>query len=385
MTHQSDYNQPNPAVEAMLEQGLEGMANAMQILLNETMLIQRSIALNANPYERTDERIDYANGFKPKSVVTRVGKVELNVPQTRYTDFYPSCLEKGSRFEQALNTTIAEMYIQGVSTRKVSAIVEQMCGEEVSREKVSQVTQKLDVELEKWRNRELGRIVYLILDARYENVRVDREVRSCAVLTAFGVTETGIRMCLGTNVSLSEAETHWRTFLRSLKDRGLRGLECIVSDDHSGLKAAIKTEFNGVKWQRCQFHLQRNAQSYVPKQEMKEEVAADIRSIFNATDSEDAEFRLNKAIEKYKSKASELAAWMEGNIPEGCTIFKLPSNHRKRLRTTNWAERVNEELKRRTRVINIFPNTDALLRIITALLVEKSEGWEVGKRYLNME
>ena len=385
MTHQPDYNQPNPAVEALIQQGFDGMANALQILFNEAMLIERAMALNAQPYERTDQRKDYANGFKSKSVVTRVGEVELKVPQTRNSDFYPSCIEKGSRSEKSLNTAMAEMYIQGVSTRKVSAIVEQMCGTEVSREKVSQVTKKLDFELEKWRTRELSRIVYLILDARYENVRVDGAVRSCAVFTAFGVNETGIRLCLGTNVSLSEAEIHWRTFFRSLKDRGLRGLECIVSDDHSGLKAALKTEFNGVKWQRCQFHLQRNAQAYVPKQEMKEEVAADIRSIFNATDSEDATTRLNKAIEKYKNKASELAEWMEGNIPEGCTIFNLPKSHRKRLRTTNWAERVNEELKRRTRVINIFPNTEAVLRIVTALLVEMSEGWEVGKKYLNME
>ena len=385
MTHQPDYNQPNPAVEALIQQGFDGMANALQILFNEAMLIERAMALNAQPYERTDQRKDYANGFKSKSVVTRVGEVELKVPQTRNSDFYPSCIEKGSRSEKSLNTAMAEMYIQGVSTRKVSAIVEQMCGTEVSREKVSQVTKKLDFELEKWRTRELSRIVYLILDARYENVRVDGAVRSCAVFTAFGVNETGIRLCLGTNVSLSEAEIHWRTFFRSLKDRGLRGLECIVSDDHSGLKAALKTEFNGVKWQRCQFHLQRNAQAYVPKQEMKEEVAADIRSIFNATDSEDATTRLNKAIEKYKNKASELAEWMEGNIPEGCTVFNLPKSHRKRLRTTNWAERVNEELKRRTRVINIFPNTEAVLRIVTALLVEMSEGWEVGKKYLNME
>lgn len=385
MTHQPDYNQPNPAVEALIQQGFDGMANALQILFNEAMLIERAMALNAQPYERTDQRKDYANGFKSKSVVTRVGEVELKVPQTRNSDFYPSCIEKGSRSEKSLNTAMAEMYIQGVSTRKVSAIVEQMCGTEVSREKVSQVTKKLDFELEKWRTRELSRIVYLILDARYENVRVDGAVRSCAVFTAFGVNETGIRLCLGTNVSLSEAEIHWRTFFRSLKDRGLRGLECIVSDDHSGLKAALKTEFNGVKWQRCQFHLQRNAQAYVPKQEMKEEVAADIRSIFNATDSEDATTRLNKAIEKYKNKASKLAEWMEGNIPEGCTVFNLPKSHRKRLRTTNWAERVNEELKRRTRVINIFPNTEAVLRIVTALLVEMSEGWEVGKKYLNME
>ena len=385
MTHQVNYNQHHPAVEALVSQGFEGMANAIQLLLNEAMKIERAEVLNALPYERTEERKGYANGFKPKSVLTRVGKLKLEVPQARNIDFYPSCLERGLRSEQALNMAIAEMYIQGVSTRKVAPIIEELCGEGISREKVSQLAQKLDEELDKWRKRELGRIIYLIVDARYEHVRVDGEVRSCALLTAFGVTDKGQRMALGVSVSLSEAEIHWRTFLRSLKDRGLRGLECITSDDHSGLKAAIKTEFNGIRWQRCQVHLQRNAQAHVPRQDLKEQVAADIRSVFNATDVEDAQIRLDKVLSEYRESASKLAAWMEDNLPEGCAVFDLPEHHRKRLRTTNWAERVNEELKRRTRVIHIFPNEDSLLRISTALLKEMSESWEVGKRYLKME
>ena len=294
-------------------------------------------------------------------------------------------MERGLRSEQALNMAIAEMYIQGVSTRKVTSVIEELCGEGVSREKVSQLAQKLDEELDQWRKRELGRIIYLIVDARYEHVRVDGEVRSCALLTAFGVTDKGQRMSLGVRVSLSEAETHWRTFLRSLKDRGLRGVECITSDEHSGLKAAIKTEFNGIRWQRCQVHLQRNAQSHVPRQDLKEQVAADIRSVFNATDVDDAQFRLNKILSQYREDTPKLAAWMEDNLPEGCAVFDLPEHHRKRLRTTNWAERVNEELKRRTRVIDIFPNEESLLRISTALLKEMSEAWEVGNRYLKME
>lgn len=384
MTHQLNYSTPHPAVELLNAHGFDGMANAIQILLNEAMLIERSEALNAQPYQRTDERTGYANGFKPKSMLTRVGKIELSVPQTRNVEFYPTCLEKGLRSEQALNTAIAEMYIQGVSTRKVSPIIKQLCGEEVSREKVSKVTKKLDQEFEKWRNRELGRMPYVILDARYEHVRVDDEVRSCAVLTAFGVNEEGKRMSLGVSVSLSEAEIHWRTFLRSLKDRGLRGVECITSDDHSGLKAAIKTEFNGIKLQRCQCHLQRNAQAHVPKQDMKEKVAADIRSVFNALDIEDAQHKLKNVLGEYRDSAPKLASWIEENVPEGCAVFDLPGPHRTKLRTTNWAERVNKELKRRTKVIDIFPNTESLLRICTAILVEMSEEWEMGKQYLNM-
>jgi len=385
MTHENHHNEYTQAVELLIENGFEGVADSLAILLNSAMKVERANHLEANPYERTDDRRGYANGFKPKRVKTRVGALDLKVPQTRGTDFYPNCLEKGLRSERALNVAIAEMYIHGVSTRKVEPIVKELCGEGISRQKVSQVAKELDEELEKWRNRELSKVPHMVIDAKYVKVRVDGLVRSCAILIALGVTDDGKRTALGISVSLSEAEIHWRTFLRSLKDRGLRGLQSITSDDHSGLKAALKTEFNGVPWQRCQFHLQRNAQSYVPKQEMKSIVAHDIRSVYNSLDLEEAEYRLNKIIEKYKKTASELSVWLEKNLREGLTIFHFPISIRKRLRTSNWAERTNLEIERRVNVIGIFPNKDSVLRVTSAMLREMSEEWEAGNVYLQLE
>jgi transposase-like protein len=280
---------------------------------------------------------------------------------------------------------MAEMYIQGVSTRKVKEVFEKLCGLEVSSTQVSRAAKLLDEELENWRNRPVGCIPFLQLDARYEKVRHNGSVISCAVLIATGVTDEGKRTILGVSVSLSEAEVHWREFLSSLKRRGLHGLKMITTDDHDGIKAALKATFNGVPRQRCHVHLQRNASSYVPKREMREEVARKIRSIFNAPDRSEAERLLEKAVEKYHEKAPKLSLWMEENLPEGFTVFMLPDHQRRRLRTTNMVERLNKEIKRRTKVASLFPNEDSLLRLVSAILMETSEEWETGKVYLKME
>ncbi len=237
-------------------------------------------------------------------------------------------LEKGLRSERALTLTLAEMYIQGVSTRKVAAILEQMCGSRVSSSEVSQAVQKLDEKLEEWRNSALGEIVYLFLDARYEKVRQDGQVRDAAVLIAVGVDLSGHRKVLGVSISMGEQEMHWRTFLESLLKRGLRGVKLIISDDHSGLKATRQAVFGGIPWQRCQFHLQQNAQAYVPRKDMQKEVAEDIRAVFTAPDRQMAEEYLKKAVEKYQKTASKLADWMERSIPEGLTVFSFPTSHR---------------------------------------------------------
>jgi transposase-like protein len=207
---------------------------------------------------------------------------------------------------------------------------------------------------------------------------------SCAVLIATGVMENGRRTVLGTSVSLSEAEVHWRDFLLSLKKRGLHGVQLITSDDHTGLKAALRSVFPNVPWQRCQVHLQRNATAYVPKVAMRKGVASDIRNIFNAPDLKEAQRLLEMSVEKYKTKASRLSSWMEENIPEGLTVFSLPENQRKKLRSTNMVERLNKEIKRRTRVATLFPNEASLLRLVSAILVETSEEWETGRKYLPM-
>ena len=386
MTQQTENTGYNQILEIINKYGMEGLEDAISILINEAMKAERSFALNAQPWERAEDRTGYANGFKDKTVASRLGNLSLKVPQVRGgISFYPSALDKGIRSERALKIAMAEMYVQGVSTRKVSAILEKMCGLEVSSTQVSNASKLLDEELEKWRNRPIGKIAFLQLDARYEKVRQGGVVLSCAVLIATGVMEDGKRTILGTSVSLSEAEVHWRQFLLSLKARGIYGLRLITSDDHAGLKAALTSVFPSVPWQRCQVHLQRNAVAYIPKKDMREKVANDIRTIFNAPDQTEANRFLEITVEKYRESASKLSEWLEENIPEGLTIFSLPAKQRKRLRTTNMVERLNREIKRRTKVASIFPNEASLLRLVSSLLVETSEEWETGKRYLSMD
>lgn len=382
MTHQIQSTDLQNAVQLLADNGFEGMADAIQILFNEAMKIERTQYIGAEPYQRTDQRRSYANGFKPKTVNSRMGKLELKVPQTRDGDFYPSALERGERSERALKLAVAEMYVQGVSTRKVAKITSELCGLEVSSTQVSRAAKLLDEELETWRNRPLDQIEYLILDARYEKVRVAGSVRDCAVLVAIGIQPGGHRSVLGVSVSLSEAEVHWREFLVSLKQRGLHGVKLIVSDAHEGLKAARLATFAGVTWQRCQFHLAQNAMQHTPKVELRKQVADDIRNIFAARNAHDATEELCRFIERYKDTAPKLADWAEANIPEGLAVFTLPAEHRKRMRTTNMLERQNRELKRRTRVATLFPNEASLLRLVTAVLVELSDEWETGIKYL---
>lgn len=386
MTHQDDNTAIGQMLEAVITQGMDGLETAISILLNEAMKVERSRALGAEPWQRSEQRLGYANGYKPKSLNTRIGRLSLQVPQVRGdVTFYPSALERGLRSERALKLAVAEMYVQGVSTRKVTEVMETLCGLEVTSTEVSRCANLLDEELEKWRTRPLGHCPYLVLDARYESVRVDGSVRSCAVLIAAGVRDDGKRSILGVSCSMSEAEVHWRDFLVGLKKRGLHGVEMITSDDHEGLKAALRSTFNGVAWNRCHFHLQRNAAAYVPKIDMRAKVAEDIRSILTAPSREEAERMLELTVDNYRGCASRLASWMQSALPEGFTVFMLPQRYQRRLRTTNMLERVNKEVKRRTRVATLFPNEASLLRLITAVLMEISEDWETGKVYLKPE
>jgi transposase-like protein len=385
VTHQPESNVVDTVVQLLCESGLSQMAEAVRIMLNEAMRIERSQAIEADPYERTERRRGYANGFKAKTLGTRLGKITFQVPQTRGVEFYPSALEKGIRSERALKLAIAEMYVQGVSTRKVTEVMQQLCGLDVSSTQVSRATQSLDEELRAWRQRPIGEIPYLVLDARYEKVRHGGSVVSCAVLIAVGITRAGHRSLLGVSVSLSEAEVHWREFLGSLQERGIHGVKLIVSDDHPGLKAAGQARFAGVPWQRCQFHLQQNAGHYVPRVEMRIDLAADLRVVFDAPDRAEADRRLEMAVRKYTKSAPKLATWLSANIPDGLTVLTLPTAHRRRLRTSNLLERLNKEIKRRTRVATLFPNEAALLRLVSAVLMEISEEWETEKIYLRME
>jgi transposase-like protein len=254
MTHRTQTTALDEITELLAEHGFDGLAQAVTVLLNEVMKIERAHALGAGPYQRTEHRRGHANGYKPRTIHTRIGPLTVEVPQARGVEFYASALEKGVRSERALKLAVAEMYVQGVSTRKVAAITETLCGLEVTSAQVSRAAAALDDELGAWRGRPLGETPYLILDARYEHVRHGGQVVSCAVLVAIGIDRQGKRSILGVSVSPSEAEAHWRDFLASLQDRGLHGVKLVVSDRHAGLKEALDARLVGVPWQRCQFH-----------------------------------------------------------------------------------------------------------------------------------
>jgi transposase-like protein len=381
MTHQENYNLSPSLIEELAQKGLEVIPELVRVMLNSVMQSERSQYLQAKAYERTEDRQGHANGYKPKTVRTKLGDITFSIPQVREGGFYPSALEKGMRSERALLIALAEMYVQGVSTRRVKAITEELCGVEISAMQVSRAAQQLDDVLLEWRERPLGEIQYLYADARYEKVREAGQVRDAAVLVATGISPEGERQILGVSVSLSEHETHWKAFFKGLRDRGMHSVKLVISDDHTGLGAARRAILGSVPWQRCQFHLQQNAQSYVPRQSMRKEVAADIRAIFNAPDKKSAEQYLQVTIQKYAHSAPRLSAWMEKNLAEGFTVFDFPLEHWRSIRTTNSLERINREIRRRTKVVGVFPNEASCLRLISARLMEISEEWQIGKRY----
>jgi transposase-like protein len=387
MDEQKHTTHQDPLINLLFDDGLQNaLPRIAEILMNAAMLLERETHIGAAPYQRGIERNGYANGFKTRTFQTGIGALKLSVPQVRESDtvFSTSLLDKGSRSDRALKSAIATMYVEGVSTRRVTKIMEELCGFEVSSGQVSNLNKQLDAEFEKWRTRPLPPIAYMILDATYYKVRIDGVVRDCATLIAYGIRrDDGKRMVLGVSCALSEAEVHWRVFLNGLKERGIGIPDLVTSDAHGGLKAALKAALQGTPWQRCQFHLQQNAQEYVTKQHLKSKVAADIRVIFNADDRAHAEERLKEFVKTYSESQPKLAAWAEENLPEGFAVFAFPEAHRKRLRTSNACENVNGQIKKRTRVVGLFPSEESLLRLVTGVLVEISETWETGKAYLS--
>jgi putative transposase len=384
-----EQNQPNlqdSFLNLLLDDGLQSaLPRIAELLINAAMLLERETHIGAAPYQRGVERNGYANGFKSRSFQTAIGPLKLSVPQVRESSsvFSSSLLERGSRSDRALKSAIATMYVEGVSTRRVTKIMEELCGFEVSSGQVSKLNKQLDFEFQKWRSRALPPIEYMSLDATYHKVRIDGIVRDCATLTAYGIRcDDGKRIILGVSCALSEAEVHWREFLNQLKQRGIGIPRLVTSDAHLGLKAALKAALNATPWQRCQFHLQQNAQEYVTKQHLKPKVAEDIRFIFNADNCAHAEERLKAFVKTYSETQPRLAAWAEENLPDGFTVFALPEPHRKRLRTSNACENVNRQVKMRTRVVGLFPSEESLLRLVTGVLIEISDAWETGKTYL---
>jgi transposase-like protein len=373
----------------VIETGPDGMAGVFTALFNLAMRVEREQHLGAQAYERTPERGGYANGFKPKRIDTAAGTLTLQVPKSRggETPFYPQSLERGRRSTRAVMLAIAQMYIQGVSTRDVEKVMAEFGLESLSSSQVSRAAAMLDEELEAWRTRRLGAFPYLFLDARHEKMRVGGVVRDVAILSAIGIGEDGKRSVLGLSVALSEAEIHWREFIRSLTDRGLHGVRFITSDDHAGLGIARRAVLPGVAWQRCQFHLARNAIHHAPTLAIRKAVGRQLRAVWNAVDLAGAEAELARIVAAYADSAPKLAQWLERNVPEGLAVFSLPEAHRRRMRTANPIERaIQQELKRRTRKIRVFPNEASLERLATAILVEIDEQWIAADRaYLTME
>jgi len=382
------------AVEAILEQLIEhgpgDIASVFARAFELAMQIERERFLGAGHYERTPERRGYANGTKPKRVDTPAGTVNVQVPKTAGHDgapFYPQSLERGRRSVRAVMLAVAEMYIKGVSTRQAEAVMREFGIESLSSSQVSRAAKLLDDELDAWRTRTLGEVNYLILDARYEKMRHGGVVRDAAVLSAIGIGADERRRVLGVSVALSEAEVHWRGFLESLVARGLRGVEFIVSDDHAGLRAARRAVLGGATWQRCQFHLAQNTIHHAPNAEIRKRIGAELRAVWNASTLAKAETALAELVASYRDTAPKLATWLEENVPEGLAVFTLPEHHRRRLRTSNPMERaVQQELKRRTAKVRVFPSDEALLRLVSAILVEIDEKWASDpKAYIKWE
>ena len=363
----------------------EGVSALLESVLNQILQAEATEQLRAEPYERSEERQGYRNGTYPHQLTTRVGNLTLRVPRLRNGKFSTEMFARYQRSEQALVLAMMEMVINGVSTRKISHITEELCGTQFSKSTVSELCKNLDPLVNAWNHRPLNDTSYpfVVVDAMVTKVREDHRVRPRAVLIVFGVNKEGYREILGFWVGDSESEASWSEFFADLKRRGLKGVDLVVSDQHTGLVNAIKTHYQGVTWQRCQTHFIRNILDATPKY-LKKELHAKLRAIFDAPDVETARLLLNQTLEEYQDQAEKAMDILEKGFDDATAVLTLPEKYRKRLRTTNAMERVNEEVRRRERVIRIFPNRDSLLRLAGAFLMEIDEKWSSGRKYLDM-
>ena len=354
-------------------------------VVQQMLELEMEETLQAGKGERTPERLGYRSGSYGRTLITRVGKLELRVPQDRQGRFRTEIFERYQRSEKALVGALAEMYIQGVSTRKVKAITEELCGHEFSASSISRINQSLDEELEKFARRQLEEpYPYLILDARYEKVREDGVIRSRAVLVAIGINEDGRRCILAVELANRESESSWKDFIAQLRQRGLRGVEFVVSDDHAGLRKAIAESLPEAVWQRCYVHFLRNALDYLPRK-ADDDCLMELRWMYDRHNIEEARRDLAAWLQKWGQRYQRLCDWVEANIEQTFSFYRLPQPHHKHLKSSNMLERLNEELKRRTHVVRIFPNAASCLRLVRALAAEIHENWIEATRYLNME
>ena len=363
----------------------DSLKELLREVLQEVLEQEMTDALGAEKGERTSGRVGYRSGYYSRSLVTRVGKLELRIPQDRQGHFSTQIFERYQRSEKALVSALAEMYIQGVSTRKVKAITEELCGHAFSASAISAVNKTLDESLERFAKRPLEEAYpYLVLDARYEKVRQDGVIRSQAVQIAIGINDEGRRQILAVELANRESQTSWKDMLLELKSRGLRGVEFVVSDDHPGLKRAIAEVIPEAVWQRCYVHFLRNAVDHLPRK-AQDDCLQELRWLYDRRDLAEAQKDLAQCLERWSQKYPKLCDWVEENIGETLTFYQLPLQHHKHMKSTNMLERFNEEIKRRTRVVRIFPNEASCLRLIRALAAETHEDWLEASHYLNME
>jgi putative transposase len=373
------------AQEVLLDEP-DFLREIVERVLQEVLEAEMTEHIGAAPYERTDARKGHRNGHKPRMLRTRVGTLNLLVPQDREGTFSTRLFSRYQRNEKALCLALMEMYVEGVSTRKVKEVTEALCGTSFSKSLVSCLAGSLDSELGAWRSRQLEAAAYpyVFVDARYEKARVGHRIVSQGVLVVSAVRDDGLREILGVEVADTESEATYHQLFRSLKGRGLRGVELVVSDDHEGLKAAVCRHFQGASWQRCQVHYQRNLLGMVGAKSRKE-LAADLRAVFAQASREQALGMASEVAQRWRGNGYErVACHIEEHIEEWLACLSFPESHRRRIRTTNGQERLNQEIKRRTRVVRIFPNPEACLRLVSALAVEQCEEWLTGRRYLDM-
>lgn len=373
-----------PEVKGLLRENRDFLKDLLSEVIQETLESEMDDALGARKNERSAERIGYRSGYYNRMLITRVGKLELRVPQDRQGRFSTQIFERYQRSEKALVSALAEMYIQGVSTRKVKAITEELCGHAFSASAISAIVKKLDTQLSQFAGRRLDEpYPYLIVDARYEKVRESGSIRCRAVLIAIGIDWDGRRQILGVELANRESASSWKAFLAGLKARGLTGVALAVSDDHAGLRKAIAEVLPEALWQRCYVHFLRNALNHLPRK-ADDDCLRELRWLYDRRTLEEARQDLSAWLQRWQGKYTKLCAWVEDNIEETFSFYGLPLGHHKHLKSTNMLERLNEEIRRRTRVVRIFPNEHSCLRLIRALAVETHENWIEAHRYLDM-
>ena len=370
--------------DLLLCQGDTGVAQLLNAVLDQILKAEATEQIGAESYKRSDNRTTQRNGYRTREFTTRLGVLELHIPKLRDGTFSTELFKRYDRSEQAFQLAVMEMVVNGVSTRKVSAIVEQLCGRQVSKSTVSELCKGLSEDVNQFKNTPLGEYCYVITDAIYIKVREDHKVVSKCLMIALGITPEGYREVIGFEANNGENKETWKSFFEGLKDRGLSGVKYVVSDDHGGLKKAVKEAFAGAMWQRCQAHFERNILSSVSDKH-RIHLRQQLKDMFNAPSEEEAIRRKDLIIENHSGKTFEKAMkCLENGFDEVCVVYGLPEHHRIKMRTSNIIERLNEEIRRRERVIRIFPNEESLERLIGALLKEINDDW-ISRKYINMD